>query len=126
MAMPLRARFALIAALYSASLTLPAFKPWPTHEGLRGLACLCFGVAYPPWWANPLLFIGCAFLARGESRKACVCGVLATALGSSFLLLNGVSSARVGSAFWVASLAALAVASIDRGRTSGAGRKRSE
>jgi hypothetical protein len=119
--MPLRAWLAWIAALYTVSLALPAFRPWSDHEGLRGFTCLWLGVVYPVaafpmWWANPLLFAGCVFLARGDSRKARVCGLLATALASSFVLLYGIASAQVGSAFWVASAAALTGAGFDRAR----------
>ena len=108
-------------------LRLPAWS----HRGepVYGIVCLFMipcALLTLFWWANPLFFAGCVALAQGRSFRAMALGIVATALATLFFpLWNRGYGSGIGSAFWVAAMACLAIAGFLAGRSEAGARTRS-
>jgi len=115
-----------VLLVYGMACALPA---WRRHgEPVYGIACLLNPLALltPFWWANPLFFAGCVALAKGRAFRAMALGIVATALATSFFPLYGIEDASgIGSAFWVAAMACLAIAGFFAGRSEAGASARS-
>jgi hypothetical protein len=117
-----------VLLVYGMACALPA---WYSHPGepVYGIVCL-FMIPYALltlfWWANPLFFAGCVALAQGRSFRAMALGIVATALATLFFpLWNRGYGSGIGSAFWVAAMACLAIAGFLAGRSEAGASARS-
>jgi hypothetical protein len=76
--------------LYALALYLPAvlFPPFFRDEyvPVTGFQCLQCPIV-PLWCANPLIFVGLVFLVIGRQSAARLCGMAATGLSASLLLI---------------------------------------
>jgi hypothetical protein len=109
----------LIAWLYVAALAMPALVTGPHEPDFRGFHCLIvipWACAFPAWWANPLLLIGCRMLAGDEPRWAEAFGVVATLLAASHAYTAGLGGVRPGYWLWLGCMVALVAAGIEQGR----------
>lgn len=108
---------AWIAALYVLALILPAFvaNHDSTTYGFHCLILIPFVCLYPAWWANPLFFVGCGYLAAGNRRWAWRLGLAALLLAVSFGMMVGLKDIRIGYAVWMWAMVALVAAGLDRG-----------
>ena len=117
-----------VLLVYGLACALPAW--WRYGEPVYGIACLLNPLALltPFWWANPLFFAGCVALAKGRAFRAMALGIVATALATSFFPLyntRDASASGIGSAFWVAAMACLAIAGFFAGRSEAGASARS-
>jgi hypothetical protein len=108
-----------IVLLYVAASILPAFgRAGAPQDYVPGIMCLILcPIIIPPWWANPLFFAGCIYLARGNARRARQLGAVASVLALSLLLTFELRTLRIGALLWISSILVLAVAGegLDRG-----------
>jgi len=115
-----------VLLLYGMACALPAW--WHRGEPVYGIVCLLIPHALltPYWWANPLFFAGCVALAQGRAFRAMALGIVATALATSFFpLFSRRDASGIGSAFWVAAMACLAIAGFLAGRSEAGASARS-
>jgi hypothetical protein len=100
---------------YGVACLLPAVRvsegPQATVSGFACLASVPIVMIFPGWWANPLLFAGCASLRRYPSVAVCL-GLFALGLAATELV-NPMSPLPVaGYWVWLASIALLPVAGL--------------
>jgi hypothetical protein len=119
-----------VAVLFGAACYCPAVRvggygallgDW--QEDYRGLRALLFGwltLFFGPWLANPVLFLGCVALLRGQCRRTAVLGLVALALGLTARAVliapydlmppsQGITGLYTGYYLWLGSMVALVV-----------------
>jgi hypothetical protein len=122
-----------VAALFGAGCYCPAARVGgygallgDCQEDYRGLAALLFGwltLFLAPWFANPVLLVGCVALLRGQCHCAAVLGLVALALGlTAWAVLippydlmppsEGITGLYAGYYLWLASMVALVIGAV--------------
>lgn len=123
-----RAALLLSAILYAASLTRDAFCVAGNCSDWPGWSILVFGLlaidgtaANMSWFANPLLFVAWIAAFAGRAVASVILGLVALAVGSSFLfqtevitneggLLNPITGLKEGYWLWLTSMALACIA----------------
>lgn len=102
-----------LIVLYLVSLLLPSmYATIYLKAGWRpGFLCLIlvpFVMALPPWWANPVFFVGLFSFFVGKFEFACQCGIVATLLSLSTPIFFRDNSLGPGYYTWLSCMVGLA------------------